>query len=118
MLYIYIYIYLFFFFFSYLSICFIFIYIYFFFFFSFLAVEEMRRGATPTEAATTAVRRIAEHYPTFSGAVIAINKDGEYGAACNRVNNGFQYYVANPELGRATMHLANCINTEYDVIQS
>ncbi|XP_043519821.1 N(4)-(Beta-N-acetylglucosaminyl)-L-asparaginase-like [Frieseomelitta varia] len=85
---------------------------------TFLAVEEMRRGATPTEAATTAVRRIAEHYPTFSGAVIALNKDGDYGAACNRVNNGFQYYVANPELGRATMHLANCINTEYDVIQS
>ena len=88
------------------------------FFFSFLAVEEMRRGATPTEAATTAVRRIAEHYPTFSGAVIAINKDGAYGAACNRVINGFQYYVANPELGRAMMHVANCINTEYDVIQS
>ncbi|KOX75637.1 N(4)-(Beta-N-acetylglucosaminyl)-L-asparaginase [Melipona quadrifasciata] len=51
-------------------------------------VEEMRRGATPTEAATTTIRRIAEHYPTFSGAVIAINKDGEYGAACNRVING------------------------------
>lgn len=46
---------------------------------SFLAVEEMRRGATPTEAARTAIRRIIKYYPNFSGALIAINKRGETG---------------------------------------
>lgn len=51
--------------------------------FSFLAVEEMRRGSTPTNAAQTAINRIATHYPEFMGAVIALNKDGQYGAACH-----------------------------------
>lgn len=50
---------------------------------SFLAVEEMRRGSTPQEASRIAVSRIAKYYPDFSGAVIAVNKDGEYAAACN-----------------------------------
>lgn len=83
---------------------------------SFLAVEEMRRGATPTEAATTAIRRIAEHYPTFTGAVIAINKDGEYGAACNGITR-FQHYIANPELGQAMMRFVNCIDAKYEVFK-
>lgn len=43
----------------------------------------MRRGSTPQEAARTAVSRIAKYYPDFSGAVIAVNKDGDYAAACN-----------------------------------
>ncbi|XP_018336065.1 N(4)-(Beta-N-acetylglucosaminyl)-L-asparaginase-like [Agrilus planipennis] len=50
---------------------------------SFLTVEEMRRGSTPTEAALTAIKRVAAHYPNFFGAVIAVNVNGEYGAACN-----------------------------------
>ncbi|OAD58854.1 N(4)-(Beta-N-acetylglucosaminyl)-L-asparaginase, partial [Eufriesea mexicana] len=77
---------------------------------SFLAVEEMRRGATPNDAATTAISRIAEHYPTFTGAVIAINKNGEYGAACNGITR-FVHYVANPTLGKATIHYVDCIDT-------
>lgn len=43
----------------------------------------MRRGATPSEAAETAISRIASHYPSFSGAVVALTKDGKYGAACH-----------------------------------
>ncbi|XP_059060199.1 N(4)-(Beta-N-acetylglucosaminyl)-L-asparaginase-like [Achroia grisella] len=50
---------------------------------SFLAVEEMRRGASPNAAARTAIDRIASYYPSFSGAVIALTKDGEYGVACH-----------------------------------
>ncbi|XP_078040866.1 N(4)-(Beta-N-acetylglucosaminyl)-L-asparaginase-like [Augochlora pura] len=82
---------------------------------SFLAVEEMRRGASPSAAATTAIQRIAEHYPTFRGAVIALNKDGEYGAACNGLTR-FQHYVANPELGKATMKYVDCIDIHYSVV--
>ncbi|PZC76769.1 hypothetical protein B5X24_HaOG204157 [Helicoverpa armigera] len=52
---------------------------------SFLAVEEMRRGASPTDAAQTAVKRIAARYPDFMGAVIALTKTGQYGAACHGI---------------------------------
>lgn len=83
---------------------------------SFLAVEEMRRGASPSAAATTAVQRIAEHYPTFRGAVIALNIDGEYGAACNGLTH-FDHYVANPQLG-VTMKQVNCIDADFNVVQS
>ncbi|KAJ8724856.1 hypothetical protein PYW07_015814 [Mythimna separata] len=59
---------------------------------SFLAVEEMRRGASPTEAAQTAVKRIAAHYPDFMGAVIALTKTGQYGAACHGIPS-FPYVI-------------------------
>ncbi|XP_014486451.1 PREDICTED: N(4)-(Beta-N-acetylglucosaminyl)-L-asparaginase-like [Dinoponera quadriceps] len=65
---------------------------------SFLAVEEMRYGATPTVAARAAINRIAQHYPTFFGGVIALNTKGEYGAACNGMAK-FPYYVATPTSG-------------------
>ncbi|XP_015433483.1 PREDICTED: N(4)-(Beta-N-acetylglucosaminyl)-L-asparaginase [Dufourea novaeangliae] len=84
---------------------------------SFLAVEEMRRGASPTAAATIAIRRIAEHYPTFTGAVIALNKHGEYGAACNGITR-FAHYIANPQLGKATMKYVDCIDAHYYVVQN
>lgn len=67
-------------------------------FFSFLAVEEMRHGSTPAVAARTAINRISRHYPTFFGGVIALNKKGEFGAACNGMKE-FPFYVANPTLG-------------------
>jgi isoaspartyl peptidase/L-asparaginase-like protein (Ntn-hydrolase superfamily) len=67
-------------------------------FYSFLAVEEMRYGATPKMAARIAIKRIAQHYPNFSGAVITLNRRGEYGAACNGMAS-FPFYVANPSSG-------------------
>lgn len=74
----------------------------------------MRRGATPKEAATTAVQRIAEHYPKFSGAVIALDKNGNYGAACNGLDNkGFPYYVVNTKLGKPTLKYESCIDTTF-----
>jgi N4-(beta-N-acetylglucosaminyl)-L-asparaginase len=59
---------------------------------SFLIVEEMRRGKSPTEACLEGCRRIAENNvekrlqradgrPGFNVAFYAVNKDGEYGAA-------------------------------------
>lgn len=58
----------------------------------------MRYGATPSMAAKKAINRIAQHYPSFFGGVIALNKKGEYGAACNGMA-AFPYYVASPILG-------------------
>uniref|UniRef100_A0A1B6KE62 N(4)-(beta-N-acetylglucosaminyl)-L-asparaginase n=1 Tax=Graphocephala atropunctata TaxID=36148 RepID=A0A1B6KE62_9HEMI len=62
---------------------------------SFLAVEEMRRGSSPEDAAKTAISRIAQYYPTFSGAIIAVNIRGEYAASCHGLDN-FPYSVHSP----------------------
>lgn len=64
----------------------------------------MRNGATPTVAAKKAINRIAQHYPNFFGGVIALNKNGEYGAACNGMTT-FPYYIANPSLGPQLLHV-------------
>ncbi|KAI6242509.1 N(4)-(Beta-N-acetylglucosaminyl)-L-asparaginase- like [Aphelenchoides fujianensis] len=50
---------------------------------SFLTVEAMRAGNSPRKAAQIAIRRIRKHYPNFMGAIVAANRNGEYGAACN-----------------------------------
>ncbi|XP_077984639.1 N(4)-(Beta-N-acetylglucosaminyl)-L-asparaginase-like [Glandiceps talaboti] len=49
---------------------------------SYQAVENMRRGMSPSEAAAEALSRIAYRYKDFGGAVIAANIQGEYGAQC------------------------------------
>ena len=46
---------------------------------SFQAVEYMRQGKDPTEAAEMALQRIIRYYPTFSGGLVAVNKAGKYG---------------------------------------
>jgi len=40
----------------------------------------MRRGTSAQIAAQDALERIIKHYPEFSGALIAVRKDGEIGA--------------------------------------
>ncbi|KYM94138.1 PREDICTED: N(4)-(Beta-N-acetylglucosaminyl)-L-asparaginase-like [Cyphomyrmex costatus] len=75
---------------------------------SFLAVEEMRRGLSPLEAAKNAILRITHHYPNFFGGVIALNARGQYGAACNGMLV-FPYYVAHPTLG-PKLHSVYCNN--------
>ncbi|MCH2180739.1 MAG: N(4)-(beta-N-acetylglucosaminyl)-L-asparaginase [Mariniblastus sp.] len=65
---------------------------------SFLVVEMMRQGATPTEACEQAVGRIAELDPKNLGNLdinfIALNKQGVYGAA--GTSQGFKYSMADP----------------------
>lgn len=61
---------------------------------SFLAVELLRNGLTPKKAADEVVRRIGENYPEFSGAIIVADKNGNYAAACNNVDGGFHFSVA------------------------
>lgn len=74
---------------------------------SFLAVEEMRRGSTPTVAAEIAIKRIVNKYPNFMGAVIAINRDGEFAAACNGMKV-FPFSVGNAD--GVKLHTSLCKN--------
>ncbi|KRF98172.1 uncharacterized protein Dwil_GK26787 [Drosophila willistoni] len=47
-----------------------------------LAVEAMRVGKTPAEAAEVGIQRILKYHTHFYGAVIAVNRLGEYGVSC------------------------------------
>jgi len=63
---------------------------------SYQAVENMRNGMSPTEAAVEALKRIVKYHKKFEGALVAATKDGQYGAACYGWT--FQYSVVNPIL--------------------
>lgn len=69
---------------------------------SFLVVEMMRNGASPTEACALAINRIAELEPKgladLSINFVALSKSGEYGAA--GTNKGFRYAVADQTGGQ------------------
>ncbi len=47
----------------------------------FLVVERMRQGVHPTAACEEAIGRIYRAYPDFVGALVAVNKRGQHGAA-------------------------------------
>ncbi|XP_075265046.1 N(4)-(beta-N-acetylglucosaminyl)-L-asparaginase-like [Convolutriloba macropyga] len=49
---------------------------------TFKVVEMMRQGVPPLNATKSALLDIYEFYPTFSGAIVAINSRMEYSAAC------------------------------------
>ena len=47
------------------------------------AVESMRLGASPQDAADDAIRRILRKYPQFQGAVIVANRTADFAVACH-----------------------------------
>lgn len=47
------------------------------------AVESLRRGMTPTEAAEDAVRRMVRKYPDISTGIVVVNNRGDHGAAAS-----------------------------------
>lgn len=75
----------------------------------------MRKGANPFEAAATAVFRIATAYPSFSGAVIAVNKLGNYGAACHGMES-FPFVVANPSFGNIQIEYVTCAEPSINTV--
>ena len=54
---------------------------------------QMRNGYPPEMAARSAIDRIVAKHPSFSGAVIALNKEGIVGASCHNLDNPFPYTV-------------------------
>jgi isoaspartyl peptidase/L-asparaginase-like protein (Ntn-hydrolase superfamily) len=59
---------------------------------SYHAVQLMREGAAPDQACLDAIKRITKFYPTFTGAVLALDKYGRHGAACHGMD-AFPYSV-------------------------
>jgi len=67
---------------------------------SFLVVENMRRGMSPQEACEAAIQRMIDWHhgkPTFQDCFIALNKEGEFGAAS--IQEGFEFAVYTPDEG-------------------
>lgn len=65
---------------------------------SHVAVEEMRRGATPQEACEEAITRIVKknaNYKDFQVGILAVNKNGEHGAY--GLAKGFNYALYQEE---------------------
>ena len=63
---------------------------------SFYAVTQMETtpysaAVSPQIASERAIRRIADVFPTFSGAVVCVNKDGLHGAATNNMSFAYSY---------------------------
>jgi len=75
---------------------------------SLLAVESMRRGETPSNAAQEVISRIAGKYPDFVGAVVTMNRQGEVGAACHGIPT-FHYAVAREETGGTEVQEVPCL---------
>lgn len=47
------------------------------------AVENLRRGMTPTEAAEDVVRRMLKKYPAIQSGIVVTNRKGEHGGAAS-----------------------------------
>eukprot|EP00092_Neocalanus_flemingeri_P018161 GFUD01019657.1.p1 GENE.GFUD01019657.1~~GFUD01019657.1.p1 ORF type:complete len:364 (+),score=89.51 GFUD01019657.1:281-1372(+) len=75
---------------------------------SLLAVEAMRRGATPSEAAEEVITRIAKKFSNFVGAVVTVNKQGQFGAACHGMET-FPFSVASLGTGGTQIREVACV---------
>jgi len=63
------------------------------------AIESLRRGLSPTEAAEDAVRRMVRRYPTVSSGIVIVDKEGNHGAAASGWT--FTYAFRGGEMGGA-----------------
>lgn len=77
---------------------------------SFLAVEFLRNGAKPNVAGEKALMRIAEHYPSFVGGIVVVDKDGNYGAACHGIDS-FPFSVYNPWSNKVRIEKRDCMRS-------
>jgi N4-(beta-N-acetylglucosaminyl)-L-asparaginase len=60
---------------------------------SFAAVSFMEQGVSPSEACNRALLPIVKAFPTFSGGVVCVNRQGEYGAATQNMDFAYSVFV-------------------------
>ncbi|XP_049539866.1 N(4)-(Beta-N-acetylglucosaminyl)-L-asparaginase-like isoform X1 [Anopheles darlingi] len=75
-----------------------------------LAVEGLRNGQGPSEAAERQIKRITKYYPTFAGGIVVATKDGRHGVACNGMAE-FPYSVADGSdwQGEVKVYTVKCV---------
>jgi N4-(beta-N-acetylglucosaminyl)-L-asparaginase len=71
----------------------------------------MEHGHLPKDAAQLAIDTIANYYPDFSGAVIAVNIYGHYGAACHGFDK-FPYSIANSKQNNVSILYITCTKSK------
>ncbi|CAK8671805.1 unnamed protein product [Clavelina lepadiformis] len=71
-------------------------------------VESLRRGESPTIAAEDSIKRILKKYPTFNGGVVAVTKDGKFGAACAGFTN-FQFCTRDSNMTSTQIYPVKCL---------
>lgn len=75
---------------------------------SFKAVEGLRMGFDPTEAAISALATMVEYVGNFVGAVVVARVDGAYGAACYGIEQ-FPYSVTWGNLSEPKIETVQCM---------
>ncbi|CAG9533572.1 unnamed protein product [Cercopithifilaria johnstoni] len=75
---------------------------------SFQTVQYIREGKTPTEAAEITIRAISRKYPNFRGAIVAVNKKGQFGAACHGMDF-FKFCIQNRNFTKVKVLSVACI---------
>ena len=70
----------------------------------------MRAGYPPELAARTAIERITAKHSKFSGAVIALSKEGKVGASCHNLDGPFPYTVGSSN--GVQIHYVDCVRSE------
>lgn len=55
------------------------------------AVENLRHGMSPTEAAEDAVRRMMDKFPEVSSGLVVVDKEGRHGGAASGWGGTFTY---------------------------
>lgn len=75
---------------------------------SYLAVELMRNGENPDDAAKKALTRIIQYYPNFVGGIVVVDKDGNYAAACHGLNS-FPFSVFNLQSSKVRIEKRDCL---------
>ena len=70
----------------------------------------MRNGNPPEMAARTSIERIISKYPKFSGAVIALSKEGIVGASCHNLDEPFPYTVGTTN--GVNIHYVECVRSD------
>lgn len=64
---------------------------------SFACVVNMEEKDSPSLAAEKALKKIKKYFPDFGGGIVALNAQGEYGAACHGFDK-FPFSVQNDEM--------------------
>ncbi|OTF76184.1 Asparaginase-like protein [Euroglyphus maynei] len=78
---------------------------------SYQAVENLRNGMDPIQAANAALGRIIRKYPKAQVGIVVLDIHGNYGAACLNIDGGFPFIVRSLAESQQSKHLVKCVST-------
>ncbi|KAH8283623.1 hypothetical protein KR018_009585, partial [Drosophila ironensis] len=84
---------------------------------AFLAVEALRDGQKPAQAAKKVIQRVLKYHTEFNGAVIVVTRWGTYAAACAGMDE-FNFVVSGGKshLSMARVERVKCQNRENEIV--